>query len=138
MDVLIWIFIAIIFIIFELTTNTFVLIWFGVSALVSAALNYLGFDIYIQITVFIILSLVLIFLTRKFATKVTQEPTKKATSERLIGMKATVVKKLSDNEAIVKVRGENWRAVIPNDANVDDTVRITSIDSIRLVTEKTD
>ena len=89
MDILIWVFIAILFIIFELTTNTFVLLWFGISALVSAALNYLGFDIYIQFAVFIILSLVLIFLTRKFAIKVTEEPTKKATSERLIDRKST-------------------------------------------------
>ena len=138
MDILIWVFIAILFIIFELTTNTFVLLWFGISALVSAALNYLGFDIYIQFAVFIILSLVLIFLTRKFAIKVTEEPTKKATSERLIGMKATVIKKLSANEAIVEVRGEKWNAIIPEDANVDDVVKITSIDSIKLVTEKID
>lgn len=138
MDILIWVFIAILFIIFELTTNTFVLLWFGISALVSAALNYLGFDIYIQFAVFIILSLVLIFLTRKFAIKVTEEPTKKATSERLIGMKATVIKKLSANEAIVEVRGEKWSAIIPEDANVDDVVKITSIDSIKLLTEKID
>lgn len=136
MDVLIWVFIAIIFIIFELTTNTFVLLWFGISALVSAALNYLGFDIYVQIAVFIILSLILIFLTRKFAITVTEEPTKKATSERLIGMEATVIKKLSDSEAIVEVRGEKWSALIPSDANVDDVVKITSIDSIKLITEK--
>lgn len=138
MDILIWVFIAILFIIFELTTNTFVLLWFGISALVSAALNYLGFDIYIQFAVFIILSLVLIFLTRKFAIKVTEEPTKKATSERLIGMKATVIKKLSDREAIVEVRGEKWSAIIPDDTDVDDVVEITSIDSIKLVTEKID
>lgn len=136
MDVLIWVFIAIIFIIFELTTNTFVLLWFGISALVSAALNYLGFDIYVQIAVFIILSLILIFLTRKFAITVTEEPTKKATSERLIGMEATVIKKLSESEAIVEVRGEKWSALIPSDANVDDVVKITSIDSIKLITEK--
>lgn len=136
MDVLIWVFIAIIFIIFELTTNTFVLLWFGISALVSAALNYLGFDIYVQIAAFIILSLILIFLTRKFAITVTEEPTKKATSERLIGMEATVIKKLSDSEAIVEVRGEKWSALIPSDANVDDVVKITSIDSIKLITEK--
>ena len=135
-DVLILVFIAIIFIIFELTTNTFVLLWFGISALVSAALNYLGFDIYVQIAVFIILSLILIFLTRKFAITVTEEPTKKATSERLIGMEATVIKKLSDSEAIVEVRGEKWSALIPSDANVDDVVKITSIDSIKLITEK--
>ena len=138
MDVLIWVFIAILFIIFELTTNTFVLLWFGISALVSAALSYLGFDIYIQFAVFIVLSLALIFLTRKFAIKVTEEPTKKATSERLIGMKATVIKKLSDREAIVEVRGEKWSAIIPYDVDVEDVVKITSIDSIKLVTEKND
>ena len=138
MDVLIWVLIAAIFIIFELTTNTFVLIWFGISALVSAVLNYLGFDIYIQVSAFIILSLILIFLTRKFAIKVTEEPTKKATSERLVGMEATVIKKLGDSEAIVEVRGERWSAIIPSDVNVDDVVKITSIDSIKLVTEKID
>ncbi len=138
MDIYIWILIAIVFIFLELITNTFFLVWFGIGAFVSALLNYLGFDIYIQFAAFLIVSLVLILSTRKFAVRITKEPTKKATSERLIGMYATVVKKLYDDKAIVEVKGEKWSAIIPEDIEVGEIVRISSIDSIILVTEKID
>ena len=56
MDVIIWIFIAVIFVILELITTTFFLVWFGIGALAAAILNYLGFDIYVQFSVFVIVS----------------------------------------------------------------------------------
>ena len=84
MDVMIWIFIAVIFIILELITNTFFLVWFGVGALAGAVLNYLGFDIYVQFIVFVIVSAVLILSTRRFADRITPDSSKKTTAERLI------------------------------------------------------
>ena len=93
MDIIIWILIAVLFIILELTTNTFFLVWFGIGALVSAILNYFNFDIYVQVSAFILISVILLLSTRKFALGITEEPVKKATSERLRGKKAVIIKR---------------------------------------------
>ena len=138
MDVLIWIFIAIVFVILELITTTFFLVWFGVASLISAILNYFGFDINVQILVFIIVSAVLILSTREFANKITPENDKKTTSQRLIGKRAKVLRKVDNNTYIVRVAGEEWSAHTNDSIDVDDTVKVVGINSIILVIEKID
>ncbi|MDO5831428.1 MAG: NfeD family protein [Methanobrevibacter sp.] len=138
MDILIWVFIAVIFTIFELVTGTFILIWFAVGSVVAAVLNYLGFDIYVQFIAFAIVSLMLILSTRRFADRITPEPTKKTTAERLIGKHGKVIRKRDDNNYIVNVNGEEWSATGENNLDVDDEVEIIGIESIKLIVKKID
>lgn len=138
MDILIWVFIAVIFTIFELITGTFILIWFAVGSAVAAVLNYLGFDIYVQFIAFAIVSLILILSTRKFADRITPEPTKKTTAERLIGKHGKVIRKRDGNNCIVNVKGEEWSATGEDDLDVGDEVEIIAIESIKLVVKKID
>lgn len=138
MDVIVWIVIAILFIIFELVTNTFFLIWFGVGSLVAAILNYLGFDIYVQCSVFVIVSAILILSTRNFANKITRDSGKKTTAERLIGKDAKVLRQIDENTWVVNVAGEEWSAHSNDSINQGEIVRVVGIDSIILIIEKID
>ena len=136
MDVLIWILIAIVFIILELTTNTFVLLWFGIGAVAAAVLNYFGFDIYIQFIVFVMVSVILIISTRKFANKIAPESSKKTTAERLIGKKAKVLRQIDDDTFVVSVSGEEWSAHTNDSVDIGDTVKVVGINSIILIIER--
>lgn len=136
MDVLIWILIAMVFIILELITNTFYLVWFGIGSLVAAILNYLGFDMYVQIASFIIVSAVLILSTRKFADRITPESGKKTTAERLIGMDAKILRQIDETTYVVIVAGEEWSAHTNDSVDVGDTVKVVGINSIILIIEK--
>lgn len=138
MDVLIWIFIAVIFFILELTTTSFFLVWFGVGSIVAAVLNYLGCNIYVQFIAFAIVALILILSTRRFALKITPESTKKTTSDRLIGQNAKVLRIIDKNNCVVSVCGEEWSATTHDSVDVDDEVKVVGIKSIRLIIEKTD
>ncbi len=138
MDILIWVFLAVIFAIFELITTAFVLVWFAVGSIVAAILNYLGFDVYVQFIAFFIVSLMLILSTRKFADRITPEPSKKTTADRLIGKHGKIIRKLDDNKYIVNVNGEEWSANGEGDMDVDDKVEILGIDSIKLIIKKID
>lgn len=137
MDILIWVFLAVIFAILELITTAFFLVWFSVGSIVAAILNYLGFDVYVQFIAFVIVSLVLILSTRKFADRITPEPSKKTTADRLIGKHGKIIRKLEDNNYIVHVGGEEWSAV-GEDIDVNDKVEIVGIDSIKLIIKKID
>ena len=136
MDVLIWIFVAIVFIILELITTAFFLVWFGVGAIVAAILNYLGFDIYVQFIAFAVVSLILILSTRRFADKITHDSDKKTTAERLIGKNAKVLRQIGENTFVVAAAGEEWSAHTNDLVYVGDEVKIVGINSIILIIEK--
>lgn len=138
MDVIIWIFVAVIFIILELITATFFLVWFGVGSLVAAVLNYFGFDIYVQFSAFAIVSVILILSTRKFANRITPDSSKKTTAERLIGKTAKVARQIDDNTYVVNVSGEEWSAHTNDSVNVGEDVKVVGINSIILIIEKID
>lgn len=133
MEFMAWIFIALIFVILELLTTSFFLVWFGVGSIIAAILNYFGFDIYIQFIVFAIVSTILLLSTRKFANKITPEPNKKTTAERLIGKNAKIIKKRDDNHFVVSVNGEEWSAYSEDSLKINDTVKVVGIDSIKLI-----
>ena len=112
------------------------MIWLGAGAVIAGVLNYFGFDLYCQLSVFILTSLILILLSRKFALKITPEPSKKTSSDRLIGENAIILRKTGEDEGVVRVLGEEWSAYIPEDTSVGDNVKVVSVKSIKLVTEK--
>ena len=138
MDVMIWIFIAILFVIFELMTNTFVSICFGIASLVAAILNYLGFDLKVQIISFFIVTIVLILVTRKFSDRISPADDKKVMADRLIGKNAEVFKKIDKNTFVVRVEGEEWSAHSNDSIEVGDIVKVVGINSIILIIEKED
>ena len=138
MDILIWVILAIVFVILELTTNTFILLWLAIASVVAAVLNYLGFDVYVQFIVFVIVALVLILSTRKFANRIAPESSKKTTAERLIGKEAKVVRQIDESTFVVNVSGEEWSAHTNDSVDVDDIVKVVGINSIILIIEKID
>lgn len=138
MDVVIWIFVAIVFIILELITTAFFLVWFGVGAIVAAILNYLGFDIYVQFTAFAVVSVILVLSTRRFADRITPDSGKKTTAERLIGKNARVLRQTGEKSFVVDAAGEEWSAHTNDLVYVGDEVKIVGINSIILIIEKID
>lgn len=138
MDVMIWIFIAIMFVIFELMTNTFVLICFSAASLAAAILNYFGFDLNVQIIGFIAVAAVLILVTRKFSDSIHPVNDRKVMADRLIGKNAEVFKKTDKNTFIVRVEGEEWSAHSNDSIEVGDIVKVVGINSIILIIEKED
>jgi membrane protein implicated in regulation of membrane protease activity len=59
----------------------------------------------------IILSIIYLVFGRRYFFKKLDVKTVKTNSERLIGQKGTVIKNFSDGVGLVKVDGEEWRAV---------------------------
>ena len=59
-------------------------------------------------------------------------------SERLIGQKGVVLKKLNKTNVVIKVAGEEWSGYSEDDLNINDKVEVTGIDSIKLIVKKID
>lgn len=131
-----WIVLAGVCLIGEMLTGGFFLLWFGVGASVSAVLNYLEFDPIIQLVSFIIISLVLIAVSRPFAQKITKEPPRKAVSDRLVGKHGIVKEEiLPKTGGIVRVEGDEWRAVSPERIETGAKIIVKKVESVKLHVE---
>ena len=131
-----WVILAVLCFLGELLTGGFFLLWFGVSAAVAAIISYIGFDPLIQFTVFIILSLVLLAVSRPFARKISRGSTRKAASDRLIGKDAVVIKEIQPPmDGMVKVDGDVWKAKSFQNIKEGEIVTIKSLDSVKVVVE---
>ncbi|MDP1552404.1 MAG: NfeD family protein [Methanobacteriaceae archaeon] len=133
-DLQIWIFLAAACFLGEMLTTTFFLMWFGVGASVSAVLNYLGFDPLTQFIVFIVVSIILLGISRPFAQRISKISPKKAASDRLIGKKGVVMEEITPKmPGLVKVDGDRWKAISTQPISSGELVKIEKIDSVKLV-----
>lgn len=131
-----WVILAVLCFLGELLTNGFFLLWFGVSAVIAAIFSYLGFDPILQFTVFILLSLILLAVSRPFARKISHGSTRKAASDRLIGKDAVVIQEiLPTKDGMVKVDGDVWKAKAFQNIKEGEVVTIKSLDSVKVVVE---
>ena len=135
MDYSSWIIIGAVCLIGEMLTTGFFLLWFGIGAFVAAALSYFGFNFTIQFVAFILVPVVLLGVSRPFASKVSKEPQRRAVADRLIGQTATVMEDFEE-EGLVKVDGEMWRVKSQDKVRKGDKVIIKGVDGVKLIVEK--
>lgn len=131
----IWILIAAVCFIGEMMTVGFFLLWFGMGASVSAVLNYFGFSETTQIIAFILISIILLAVSRPFAKKITQgTPSKKAASDRLIGEKGLVIEEISPEKGgVVNIGGDIWRAISDQKIKKDKHILVEKIEGVKLI-----
>lgn len=119
MDNLVWILwflIGLIFIVAEIFTSGFVLLWFGLAALVAAFAALVGFDLPIQFLLFFVISISLIAASRtifvNYLSNINTGDDLKSGVDALPGKIGTVVDDSHGtlNESAVKVFGSVWTA----------------------------
>ena len=113
MDIwLVWAILAAIFVVGEIFTAGFFLLWFGVGAAAAALLAHLGLGPAYQWGAFALVSGVLVILSKKFAQKVTREPPEKVGADRVIGRTGVVLERIDPetDSGRVRVDKEEWRA----------------------------
>ncbi len=120
---ILWVVLGIGFIVAEVFTLGFVLLWFGIGALAAALVGILGLGIVWQIMVFIVVSAVLTGMSRTIFAKYLQHgegSRMKSGVEALPGKIGTVTasSKGALSEGAVKVFGSTWTA-FPIDGEKD-------------------
>ena len=135
----VWTLVLVVSIVVEAATVSMVSIWFAAGSLVSMAMAWLGFDVYVQDILFLLVSLLLIaFITPRIKTKFTQN--RKATNaDRIIGEKGIVTEELDTVSATgqVRVLGTVWSARTENGENlpVGTHVVVKNIEGVKAIVE---
>ena len=69
MELIFWLILFVVLLIIEIFTMGLTTIWFAGGAIIAFVLSYIGFDLWVQIIAFLIVSTVLLVLTRPVAIK---------------------------------------------------------------------
>lgn len=131
-----WLLLVIILSIVEIITVNLVSIWFVISGIVAMIASLFTDNLVIQISIFVILGLIFMILTRKIVKKIVPEKVK-TNIDRIIGMQGIVITKIGKNKpGEVKVDGKIWTATSDETINQDEIVKILEINSTKLKVEK--
>ncbi|MCR5592634.1 MAG: NfeD family protein [Saccharofermentans sp.] len=139
-----WLILAVIFIVIEGITLGLTTIWCAVGSAVAAICAYFGAPIGIQILVMVVVSIVFFFICVKWIKPQLNERYKRkenaTNADRLFGEIGVVIKTIDTLEAKgqVKVKGQVWSAktreenqVIPEGAKV----KVLAIEGVKLLVE---
>lgn len=140
-EIICWLLLAAIFIIVEIVSLGLTTIWFAGGAFVAAVAGLFGANLVVQIICFVVVSLLLLFITRPIAVKYLDSKTEKTNAEALIGKSAVVISEINNLEGIgqAKVNGMEWTARAREDNVIipkGNTVKIVEIQGVKLIVEK--
>lgn len=137
---IVWIWLAtfVVFLILEVLTPSMLFIGFSLSALVSGVFAYFFPESYYwQIGIFIVVSAILLPLTRKMAKKITKESPQITNVDAIIGKVGLVIKSIDPDKAgQIEVNGEIWRAVSEELIQVHEKATILKIIGTTVYVEK--
>ena len=135
-----WLILCGIFFIIEIFTVTFMMFWPGIAAFIVALLSLLDIPLAAQITIFCVLSIVLIVFTKPLTKKLFKSNNVSTNIDSVIGKTGIVTKTINNIEGKgqVKVQGEIWTAVSTNDEVIEEkaNIKVISIDGVKLKVEK--
>lgn len=140
MEIYIWLAIAVISVIAEISTAGLAAIWFAPAALISMVLAILKLPVSVQISTFIIASGLLMLLFYKKIRDNIERKSEKTNLDALIGKEAVAEEDIPlRGTGRVKVGGISWSAYVKNNSQpvkAGEYVRILSIDGVKLEVEK--
>ena len=122
----------------EIATLGLTSIWFAIGALAATVAALLNLPLWMQNTLFIAVSLVLLFFTRPIAVKYFNKDRIKTNAESLIGKQAIVISGIDNLQGTgqIMVSGQEWSARALDEAvryPVGAVVEVTAIQGVKLI-----
>lgn len=116
-----WLALVVIFTLIEIFTMGLTTLWFALGAAIMIFLGRLPIPFAVQILIFLIISIILLLLTRPILIKKMKTGTEKTNTDSLIGKKALVVKSISEFEkGEIKINGIVWSAKTEDGSSIPE------------------
>lgn len=133
-----WLILAGIFVIAEIATVGFLIFWLSLGSLCAMLTSFFTDNIIIQTAVFVVTSVLFIFLTRPLAKKLAKTDNTLVTNAfSIIGKKAIVIKEINPTLGVgqIKIDGQVWTAKSTNEEIISEgtEVLILNIDGVKAV-----
>lgn len=132
-----WLIIFAVLLVIELLTAGLTTIWFAGGALVSTLFALIHAPVWLQVVVFIVVSVVLLIFTRPIAVKYFNRNRTRTNVESYIGQQAIVVADIENIKGYGQVRlgSMDWSAksLDGNDIKVGTVVEVKEVEGVKLV-----
>lgn len=133
-----WLVLLILAIVIEVLTMGLTTIWFAGGALVAILAALLHAPVWLQIILFIVVSLVLLFFTRPVAVKYFNKDRVKTNVESMVGRQAVVTGEIDNLQGIGQVilNGQEWSARSTDEKlriPVGSVVNIVAVSGVKLL-----
>ena len=140
---LFWLIAMIALFIVEAATVNLVTLWFAFGALAALATSLLGGELWLQIVIFIAVTIITLIPTRKLAKKYFSKNHHQATnSDMVIGKDCSVVEDIDNllSTGAVKCMGREWTARSESGEKIaaGETVTAVAIEGVKLIVRKKD
>lgn len=136
----VWLIIAVLLGIAEAATVDLVAIWFSLGALAAIIPAAIGFPLWVQLVVFIAVSLATLYFTRPIVRDVLKVKKVSTNADSLIGMVGVVIVPINNvaGEGRVMVNGLDWAARSDDGAPVEngENVLIKRIEGVKVIVER--
>jgi membrane protein implicated in regulation of membrane protease activity len=134
----VWAVVSIVCLILELSSGDFFIICFSIGAVFAIIAAVIGLNVYWQLFIFAIFSLLSIFFVRPVALRWLHknEPNRASNADALIGRTGKVTEAINVNEpGYVQIDGDLWRAVSDDTIEEGETVRVIDRESTIITVE---
>ena len=136
-----WLILFILLVVIEIATMGLTTIWFAGGALAASLASGIGLPIWLQVGLFLVVSLVLLIFTRPVAVKYFNKDRTKTNIESMIGTQGVVTGEIDNLQGIgqITVGSMEWtaRSVNPNDKIAVGTVVIVRrVEGVKLIVEE--
>lgn len=136
--VYIWLGLFIVLIIIEIATMALTTTWFAIGALVATVVSLLGGPVWLQIILFLVVSLIMLIFTRPYALKYFNKDRVKTNVEEIIGKQVMVTQTIENykGQGEVVVNGLPWTARSDDDSLViekDQLVIIKAVEGVKVI-----
>lgn len=135
--VVIWAALIVLFLIVEGVTAGLTSIWFAVGGIAALASVFMGAPLWLQIVLFIVISVATLAITRPLAKKYVNKQTQATNADRVIGKTAKVTERIDNiaGKGTVSVGGRLWTARSADGKPIEkDTVTVVkAIEGVKLI-----
>ncbi len=138
---IVWLALIVVFVVVEFITQGITTIWFAGGSVVALFAAALDASIWVQLILFIAISIVLLFFTRPVLMKHYSKLITKTNVEEVVGETALVMEDISNLESKgkVSVNGMEWSARSVDDNIVifaNEKVVIKKVEGVKLLVER--
>ena len=135
-----WLILVAVMLVIEIFTMGLTTIWFSLGAVAAAIAAGLGAPLWVQILLFTVVSVVIMFLVRPFALKVMDRNRTKTNIDEVIGKQAEVIEPIDNQkeQGKVRFRGVEWmaRSVDGSTVAAGDVVTVEEVSGVKLLVKK--
>lgn len=137
----VWLVILVVCLAIEIFTLGLTTIWFAIGALAATIGALCGLSLWVQNTMFVVVSLVFLFFTRPIAVKFFNKDRVRTNAEGLIGKMGIVISEIDNLQGVgqITIGGQEWSARSLDDAvrfPIGAVVEITAIQGVKLIVKE--